>query len=559
MESRSRTLVVGLDAACWKYLDPLLQAGRLPHLARLIRQGLHGSLRSTMPPITPTAWSSLVTGVNPGKHGVFEWVRHLGENYQSVPVSANDRVGTPIWNRLNMAGVRVGVVNIPLTFPVQPLDGFLLCGFSTPASARNLTYPPELLTEIEARFGPYRPTAETNLESDDPQVLYAAERDHQKRIVQIAAALARSHDVHVLILNLMLLDHANHTMPTMNLVEQAILDTDEDMGWLLAEFAPDNVLAISDHGSRRVRGQFLLGAWLTENGFLAREERPTSQRAQVTNYLLTQWLNGKSSLVTRAKRYLLRQSLSRLPTFLTSPIWRAIERDVPLALMQLETLNRFAPASTQAYPVSTHRGNLRLNVVNREPRGAILERDRGTVLAQLVEALQAIHDPDTGAPLFSELCRAEDIYSGPFTSDAPDLIGDYYQSDWSMISTLPGLRRRPRRYRYYLMAEHFYGDHSRDGVYVIAGRDFRHDPARSREDLLDIPPTLLHLYGVPQPDDYDGRPLYHAMIAADRSVRYQVGDDRQREGTDFSYSENEEKMVLRRLSQLGYVDGPPEP
>ena len=102
--------------------------------------------------------------------------------------------------------------------------------------------------------------------------------------------------------------------------------------------------------------------------------------------------------------------------------------------------------------------------------------------------------------------------------------------------------------------ERWYGSHRRDGVYVFAGRDFRHDPARGQADLLDIPATLLYLYDVPQPEDYDGQPLRHTLIDADRPLHYQPGDERRCEETDFSLTSDEEQQIWQRLSHLGYVD-----
>jgi predicted AlkP superfamily phosphohydrolase/phosphomutase len=543
--------VVGLDAACWEYLDPLLQGGRLPNLASLIGRGVCGSLQSTMPPITPVAWSSLVTGVNPGKHGVFEWVRREAESHRWTPVSARDRVGTPVWARLNEAGVRVGVINVPLTYPVQPLDGFLVCGFSTPESVRELTHPPELLAEIEAGSGAYRPTVDADPDAGDPDALYTAEREHQAQIVEIAAALSEKQGVDVLMLNLMLLDHTNHSAPGMDLVERAMVDTDADLGELLAEFSPDNVLVISDHGARRVKGVFLLGAWLADRGFLTREDRPREQRAQVLNYVLQQWLDGPSGLPERARRYLLRQVLHWLPPWLTSWVWQAIERDIPLALMQIQTLDRFVPSATDVYPVGANRGSFRLNLAGREPEGILDNEASEPTLEKLEAALRTVLDPDTGAPLFGDLHRARDLYDGPFAGDAPDLVGDYYGSDWGMVSTLPGLHSRTSTY--FLESDRWYGDHSRDGIYVFAGRDFRHHSARERARLLDIPATLLYLYDVPQPEDYDGRPLTQTLTL-EHALRYQQGDSRRREAADYHYSAAEEEQVLRRLSQLGYVD-----
>lgn len=551
MDSHTRTLVVGLDAACWEYLDPLLNTRQLPNLARLIGQGMHGSLHSTILPITPVAWSSLATGVNAGKHGVFEWVRREDTGYHLTPVTADHRVGTTVWTRLNEAGVKVGVVNVPLTYPPQPLDGFLLCGFSAPPSARDLTHPPGLLDEVEARFGTYSPTYQVDRSKLTARELYHALRTHQRRIVEIGTALSKSDDVQVLILNLMLVDHSNHHMPTMDLVQRAVRDMDEDLGLLLTELSPDNVLVISDHGSRRVRGVFLLGAWLAEHGFLTRQSRPARDRPHVLNYVLEQWLGSKDSLLSAANRSLLREGLLRLPASLTKQTWRAIEQAIPLASMQIETTDSFVGNSTTVYMPGGNHGGLKLNLSGREPEGIVSEAESERILRALVDGLTEISDPDTGEPLFSRFYRAEELYAGPFVSHAPDLIADSYDSDWSLASTLPGLEPRPRRY--FLTGERWYGDHARDGIYVFAGRDFDHLPQRGEANLLDIPATLLYLYDVPQPVDYDGQPLLHVFRNADRPIRHQAGDERSKMQGDFGDIADQEEEVLERLRQLGYL------
>ena len=552
ISSESRTLIVGLDAACWEYLDPLINSQRLPNLARLIEQGAHGSLHSTMPPLTAVAWSSLATGVNAGKHGVFAWTQSQPNSYRTLPVTGNHRVGTTVWTRLNEAGVKVGVVNVPLTYPPHSLDGFLLCGFSSPLSARDLTYPTDLLEEIEASFGTYFPTFQVDPSEVTPSEFYHDLRTHQRKIVEIGGALSKSHSIQVLIINLMLVDHSNHGMPTMDLVEKAIIDTDADLGLLLEEFAPDNVLLISDHGSRRVRGVFLLSAWLAEHGFMKRQPRSVPQRRKVSNYVLEQWLGGNSGLLASCRRRLLREGLSWLPSSLTMPLWRAIERDIPLASMQVQTLDSFISDSTTVYMSGGNQGSLRLNLAGREPEGIVKAEDAEKVLAALVGGLTEICDPDTGEPLFSGFYRPKDLYAGPFFNDAPDLIADSYQSDWTLVSTLPGLCRRP--WRYFLQGERWYGDHARDGIYVFAGRDFRHLPSRGQADLLDIPATLLYLYDVPQPDDYDGQPLLNTLIAAERPVQHQRGDERSVERAVYNYTDDEEREVLQRLKDLGYVE-----
>lgn len=545
-----------MDAACWEYLHPLLQRDRLPNLAELAARGSAGVLRSVMPPITPAAWSSLVTGANPGKHGIYDWVRRLPGGYEYAPVNARQRVGTPVWKRLNAAGIRTGVVNIPLTYPVEGLDGFMLCGFGTPAAKRDLTYPPEALAEIESRFGPYQPDICMNQGGHATVWDYQVEREFQSRQVRIAAQLSRAYQVQVLFINLMLLDHANHLMANMAVVEQAMVDADADLGLLLKEFVPDNVMLISDHGSRRVRGVFLLQAWLAERGYLKRTPRPPSERAQAVNYLLRQWRNGGNGFAARAGRRLLREGLLRLPRPVIRRLRAELENVIPLATLQMETTDRFLPAGTSVYPSGSNRGNLNLNMIGREAEGIVPEGERQALLEQLCLELSTVVDPETNEPLFVGLYRPVELYAGPFIENAPDLTGDYYASRWSIVNNLPGLNRRP--WRHFLTGERWYGDHSRDGIYVFAGKDFSRQTDPGKAGLLDIPATLLYLYSVPQPEDYDGRPLLETMraeVILKRPIEYQPGDDRQVEITNIGELIEGEDELVARLIDLGYLQG----
>jgi len=97
MSANKKTLVVGLDAACWDYVEPLLRSGRMPTLERFMDTGFWGTLNSTMPPWTPTAWSTIITGKNPGKHGVFDLMWKRPGTYEFIPTNETHRRGTPFW------------------------------------------------------------------------------------------------------------------------------------------------------------------------------------------------------------------------------------------------------------------------------------------------------------------------------------------------------------------------------------------------------------------------------------------------------------------------------
>src|SRR6478736_5893857 len=105
--------------------------GKLPTISRLAREGAFGALRSTIPAFTPTAWSSFITGLNPGNHGIFNFTTNPNRGTQKLE-SAASRAGTPIWRLLGAAGIRSAYVGVPFTYPAEPLDGVVVTGYGGP-------------------------------------------------------------------------------------------------------------------------------------------------------------------------------------------------------------------------------------------------------------------------------------------------------------------------------------------------------------------------------------------------------------------------------------------
>src|SRR6185295_14857801 len=152
----NKLLVIGLDGASFDVLDRLIEKHYLPNIASLIEGGARGNLETTFPPITAVAWSSFMTGKNPGKHGIFEFVRRDQHSKRELAVNASFRQGRAIWDLLGDAGKRVIVHNFPCTYPPRPVNGLLIADFMTPKGRRDFTSPTSLLEEIESQFGSYR-------------------------------------------------------------------------------------------------------------------------------------------------------------------------------------------------------------------------------------------------------------------------------------------------------------------------------------------------------------------------------------------------------------------
>src|SRR5262249_9718040 len=135
----------GLAGATFRLLEPQVRDGEAPELARLMAEGCHGVLRSTFPPLTPPAWSSFMTGKNPGKHGVFSFRRLASSGYRSGElITARDVRARTLWEIVSDAGRSVGAINVPPSYPVQPVNGFMVSCMFTPPGEADVIHPPEL-------------------------------------------------------------------------------------------------------------------------------------------------------------------------------------------------------------------------------------------------------------------------------------------------------------------------------------------------------------------------------------------------------------------------------
>jgi predicted AlkP superfamily phosphohydrolase/phosphomutase len=379
--------------------------------------------------------------------------------------------------------------------------------------------------------------------------------------VQIAVELAKRYEVDVLVINLMLTDHANHKMPQMEQVQEAYCQADADLGQLLDGFHPNNVMLLSDHGSSRLKGDFLLNAWLRDQGYYVEVENSPSEQAHALNWLLGQWLqkqHGWSGLPEKVLRNLVRHSLFKLPHPFQTWFWNQLEIIMPFAREHVSVSNHPDYQRTKIFPGTAYAGLLYFNMVGREANGVVPLAERQALAAEIVGKLRQIKRPDDGRPLFSNVYTAEEVYTGPAAIHAPDLILDSYDTGWnirtSKYASLPG----PIHHKYFVetVDGRDFGWHSRDGIFVFSGSAFNAGTAPCDGVLEDVPTTLLHLYDIPLPEDYDGSVLTELMTPEfrERPIRYQPGDNAEIEIVNEAFSAEEATEVLSLLRALGYVD-----
>jgi len=132
-----QVVIIGIDGAPWKFVDQLIDQGRLPNLARIKKEGARAILRSTQSYVTPPAWTSMFTGYPPEQTGIYsfgQWDRASGE---FITVNSDDVKVPFVWEAASRSGLKVGVFNVPMTYPAHPVNGNVVSGMMTPIEAAD--------------------------------------------------------------------------------------------------------------------------------------------------------------------------------------------------------------------------------------------------------------------------------------------------------------------------------------------------------------------------------------------------------------------------------------
>jgi predicted AlkP superfamily phosphohydrolase/phosphomutase len=209
MSSELRLLVIGLDGATFDVINPLITQGRLPALATLMAEGATGPLRSTIPPVSAPAWSTFMTGLNPGKHGIFQWRTYDPTKYTCLDeqlMTSSRLAGRTFWDILGNSGYRVGAITVPMTYPAWAVNGFLLAGYPCPDAKRNYTHPPSWADELTESYN-FSVDQYVQMPED---VIWREGLEMLKRRTSLAIKLIAEEHVQVCVVVLGEVDRAQH-------------------------------------------------------------------------------------------------------------------------------------------------------------------------------------------------------------------------------------------------------------------------------------------------------------------------------------------------------------
>ena len=532
-------LLVGLDGASFEVLQPLLDAGDLPTLGGLVERGAHGVLRSVVPPITPAAWSSFLTGKLPGKHGIYDFRVYDPRTHEDTFVTSRALRERTVWELLTAARRRVGVVGLPMMYPPPATGGTVVSGFDTPSTAAAFTCPPELRTRILELFPDYEFVAvpEANDLSLDSARTFADYMNGIERVLHqrtgVALSLMAEGRFDVFMVHYQDTDSLQHLAwrfivdrerhpERWERVRQVYRRLDACLGELLRTVGADTTtIVLSDHGFGPHTGRVFPNVLLQRWGYL-------------------NWRGRRRARLLRS----LRKRLVNLGVMRPGP---KVEEpwEVRVRTRAFDGVLPLRWARTRAYvPLAEIYGLLYLNLRGRQPEGTVAPGSEQEALTDELRArLSEIRDPHDGAPVFSQVLGGAGLYPDDPLGRRPDLV----------LVPRPGYTMR-RELNHRLWIDRYdiaSGTHRPEGILIASGPGIRPGRLADDVDLVDLAPTLLAHVGLGVPADMDGRVLTELFVEPPAIVAAPPAgavDDR-----DGSLSGAEEDQVVERLKALGYI------
>lgn len=514
--TQPKVLLIGLDGASFNYIDPLLEKKLMPNLKQLMEQGTKGRLKSVMPPQTPAAWASMYTGKNPGKHGIFDWWYPSKFDYTLIPFSAKSIKAVPIWHILSRSNIKVGIMNIPLTYPVKVVNGFFICGLDNPYRHLELeegvTYPPGLLKEIRENCCDYKihidPANCSTMEELLTQwILMESNR------TKAACYLIDKFQPEFMWIHYHMGDYfAHRAKKNSDIVAKAYAALDENIGEIIKKYGKKTIIfVVSDHGQIEISKFIMIHNWLEQNGLLTYNTTIADLRI---GRIIQQYLRALVALSSEEEKVIIDELVTlwkNLPTDIQHKITNAVRKRFPGCCKSHTNIDW---SKTKAFTCSFY-GQIYINLNGREPNGIVKQGTEYDDLVKfIIHKLKELKDPVTGKKIVKEASRKEDVYQGSSLSIAPDIIcflNDYsyhfcpiYHFYLENDSIICNIDQDAIARDFRLQDRSFFADHSPDGILVTCGSCIRKKHTVYNASVMDITPTILHIFHCPVPSDMDG-------------------------------------------------------
>jgi predicted AlkP superfamily phosphohydrolase/phosphomutase len=542
--SNGKVFIIGLDGATFSYIFPLIKKGKLKNISKLIKNGVWGYLKTTIPPITGSAWPSFMTGKTPAKHGVFDFIQqNIKDDVNLVNSQSID--GETIFDIASRHGKKVISINVPVTYPPWKINGIMITGMLSPEKA-DICYPPEFRKEL----GEYRVDIKTSYKEgneqeliDDLEFLLEERKTITKKLLSekewdLAMVVFRGTDlIPHYFRKYMDREHPSFVggfSKYRNAIENMYEKTDKAVGEVLTVIPEDTrIFVMSDHGHGRLRKMINLNIWFLKNGFLKLKK---SAKVSIKYNLFKLGLSpqnvygmlsrfGIQNIIQNFSRQTRNKILNSMLSF-TDVDW----------------------SKTKTYSLG-HIGQIYVNLKGREVFGIVEKgREYENVRNEIINKLSDLKDPETGEYAIERVVKKEEIYEGPYLDRAPDLFVFTKNQEYDCFALMAQNTD--------IFCNHFKrqtGSHRLHGVFIAKGPDIKQGIEIKDSEIIDITPTVLYSMGLPLPDDLDGNILDDIFESGLLKQNPPVFEKAKTKEKHKSMSEKEQEEIRERLKDLGYL------
>ncbi len=477
-----RVIVIGIDGACLELISPWIEEGSLPTISRMKKEGVFGRLESCLPPVTFPNWKCYSTGKNPGKFGVFWFEKvDLKNRRISIPNSSSFK-SKELWDYLGERDIKVGIINMPSTYPPKKVNGILISG-APDAIEKNSTYPSDLERLLSSEFG-YKihpPTILSNRE--DCQNNIDRILDLIRKRFEILNLLIDDEEVKFLHMTIFYINVLHHFLWNHDLVKRAWIEIDKQIATSISKVRElnekFNIMIMSDHGMNPIENVFYINTWLENEGYLFHKRS------------IYDFVNKIGFSRERVNKMINRLRVNRsLRRRFIPDILRSIIPDEEGKISEKAKETKIDWKRTTA--LASGQGPIYVNVIETGPR---YERIRN----ELKSKLQNIKSPFNNSKVIKKVYKREEIYSGRYLRQSPDLIMSSNTN--CHIDGSLGIRRilgKPTKWL---------ADNKQGGLFIFWGSDIKKGEEIHGAKILDLAPTILYMFNVAIPEDMDGRPL----------------------------------------------------
>jgi predicted AlkP superfamily phosphohydrolase/phosphomutase len=523
------TILIGLDGATFTTLDALMADGQMPNLRALIADGVQAGLMSTPHPLTPPAWTTLMTGRNPGGHGIYDFLKGKVDADRAF-FTLNDFRGIAcetIWTLISRSGGRIISLNYPMMAPPPAVEGSIIPGILSWRHLRRNVHPPELYETIkempgfsakELSWDFEMETAVQNMEEAELEPWLQFHITRERHWSNIALKLMNEGTWDLAAVMFDGVDKLQHAC----------------WRFLDPRFVPDQPTPLET----RLR-DLCLEYFRNLDGFIGEIVRAGGPRARV--FLASDHGFGPSTRILRINKWLEEQGYLHWADSSSAPA-------INSHFVHLDW------SRTTVYTQSAASNGVHIRVRRGPDDHGVAPEEYESFRERLIEGLFSIRDPETGAPVLKDILRREDVFPGPMMSEAPDLtLVPFDHGFVSVLNAEPIVAIR----------DTVKGTHYPEGILVASGPGIARGQTISRQSILDIAPTLLHSLGLEVPSDFEGTVIEDVFQPEFLAVRpVEIGQPTEpparrtpnRSDSDGGQEESSQELVLNRLRALGYVE-----